>query len=197
MWVVRKLSHTHSLQSTNLPPFSLSLYLFLWVVKFFPSCSLAPGSHTKKTRKGRKWGAGVKRLWALENTDGWVTSSSTTFFLLNGSKWHRSWKKQADIKSRDQLTQLIWVATKMIQEDARQVSSSQTIVYDVRIMDAPVAVLSVSQWFYSYNLYIILLSFHLPSFFLSPKQHNQQITCFLPALYKMWIETHRKRQQPR
>lgn len=41
-------------------------------------------------------------------------------------------KKQADIKSRDQLTQLIWAAAKMILEDARQVSSGQTIVYDVR-----------------------------------------------------------------
>lgn len=63
-------------------------------------------------------------------------------------------KKQADIKSRDQLTQLIWAAAKMILEDAWQVSSNQTIVYDVRIIDAPVVVLSVSMWFYSYNLYI-------------------------------------------
>lgn len=73
-------------------------------------------------------------------------------------------KKQEDIKSRDQLAQLIWVATKITQEDARQVSSSQTIVYDVRIIDAPVAVLSPCGFIPVIYLFM-LFSFHLPSAF--------------------------------
>lgn len=83
------------------------------------------------------------------------------------------------------------MATKIIQEDARQVSSNQAIAYDVRIIDAPVAVLSVSVWFHSYNLY-----FHAPlipsslRFFLSPRQGRQKTTCLLPAVCKISVNWH-------
>lgn len=141
------------------------------------------------------WGRNSRTVSSWKHR--WLSNKQYIFFL-SVSKWHRSWKKQEDIKSRDQLAQLIWVATKITQEDARQVSSSQTIVYDVRVIDAPVTVLSLSVWFYSCNLYIhaLLIPSSL-SFFLSPKQGRQKITCLLPAVCKMWIGTHRNWQQPR
>lgn len=94
-------------------------------------------------------------------------------------------KKQEDIKSRDQLAQLIWVATKITQEDARQVSSSQTIVYDVRIIDAPVTVLSLSVWFYSCNLSIhaLLIPSSLSFFFLQNRTGRK-----LPAFYLPFVK---------
>ena len=42
--------------------------------------------------------------------------SNKQYISFKNSKWHGSWKEQADIKSKEQLTELIWVATNMIQK---------------------------------------------------------------------------------